>query len=170
MRRSALMFAALFWFAAIPLHARDPQQLRLNWEEVDPHIAGKKVSLVLPDGTHIAGKALAVEPAGLRMKVKKSSNTSAQPKGEQLIPRNAISVLRIADYRKLGRLLVTTGALAVAGGIVAGSEINIYEGPALIAVPAAIAAGMVGTGFAGYYAGKAIDKRVTEIWIAPDAK
>ena len=52
--------------------------------------------------------------------------------------------------------------------MIAASDIGVYEGPAIIIVPAVIAAGMVGLAFAGYYTGKAIDKRVVEIKILPD--
>ncbi len=144
-----------------------PQQVRLTWGELEPSVAKKKVAFVLPDGTQVKGKVIAVEPDGLRMKVTDSSNRQSQPKGNQLIPRRVVSVLQVTDYRKLGRLLGTAGAVATAAAIVAAQDIDIYEGPALIIVPAVAAGGTVGAGIGGYYLGKALDKRVTEIHIVP---
>jgi hypothetical protein len=161
---SALMFcAACSWARA----GAAPRQAQLRWDELDARIANKKVALVLPDGTHVEGKVIRVEPDGLRMDVRKSSDRNAQPKGSHLIPRRAVSFLRVTDYRKLGRLLGTTGAIALAAGIVAAQEIDLYEGPLVVIVPAVAAAGTAGAGVGGYYLGKSLDKRVTEIRVVP---
>jgi len=56
-------------------------------------------------------------------------------------------------------------AAAIAGGIIAAQQIDVYEGPMVIIVPVAIAGGIGGSAIGGYYAGKAYDKRVTEISI-----
>ena len=149
---------------ALPLWG-EPQQVRMKWEDLGARLPKHKVALVLPDGTHVQGKVLEVEAGGLRLNVSKTSNRAVQPKGRHLIPRQSVSVLRVTEYRKLGRLLVTTGALAAAAGIVAGNYPDIYEGPALIAVPAVVAGGMTGIAIGGYYAGKAVDKKVTEILV-----
>ena len=67
----------------------------------------------------------------------------------------------------MGRLLVTAGALAIAGGIVAAKYPDLYEGSVIVIVPAVTAAGMIGVAIGGYYAGKALDKKVTEIRVEP---
>jgi hypothetical protein len=145
-----------------------PQQARLKWGELGPAVAGKNVAFILPDGTHVRGKAIAVEPDGLRMKVTHTSNRQSQPKGRHVVPRQAISLLQVTDYRKLGRLLGTAGAVAAAAGIVAAHDIDIYEGPLVVIVPVVAVAGTAGAGVGGYYLGKAFDKRVAEIRIVPD--
>ena len=163
-----MMVALLLCMSQGLVWSKEPQQLRLKWGELGSRLTKQKVALVLPDGTHIEGKAIAVEEAGLRMKVSKTSNRSVQPKGRHLIPRPSRSVLRVTGYRKIGRLLGTTGALAIAGAIVATNYPDLYEGPVVIIVPAVVAGGMVGAAVGGYYTGKAFDKRVTEIRIEPD--
>ena len=150
-----------------PAAARDAQQLQLKWEELGPRIANKKVEFVLPDGTQVAGRAIAAEPEGLRLNISKSSDRHVQPKGKQLIPRDRIPLIRVTEYRKAGRLIGTFGAVGLAAGIAAASYPDLYEGAVLIVVPAVVAAGIVGAAVGGYYTGKALDKRVIEIHIVP---
>ena len=166
MQRSVIMLTTLLCGCALA----EPRQLRLKWDELPAAITDKKVAFVLPDGTHVEGKVLAVEPDGLRMKVAKSSDRSTQPKGMHLVPRQAVSLLRVTDYHKMGRLLGTAGAVALTAGIAAASYPDIYEGPLLIIVPSVMAGGIAGSAVGGYYAGKAFDKKVTEIRIVPDGK
>ena len=97
--------------------------------------------MALPGGVYIEGKVVEVEPSGLRLKISRTSDRAVQPKGEHLIPRQSVSVLHIAEYRKLGRLLGTLGAAAAAAGIAAANYPDLYEGPVTIAVPAVVAAG-----------------------------
>jgi hypothetical protein len=107
----------------------------LKWDYLAPWIDHRKVAFILPDGTSVAGKVMAVEPDALRLKVTYSSNRRVQPKGRRVIPRRSLSVLRVTEYRKKGRLPGTLGAAAWAGGIaaVAGdkhvTEIRIEQGP-----------------------------------------
>ena len=98
----------------------------------------------------------------------KTSDRRAVPKGETLVPQKAVSVVRVTDYRKIGRILCTLGAVAVSAIAVATADIDLYEGPAVILVPAVSVAGTVGLGVAGYYVGKRIDKRVVDIRVVPD--
>lgn len=146
----------------------EPRRLQFPWNELGPRITGRKVALVLPDGTHIEGKVRKVEPEALRLKVSKTSDRKVLPKGERLVPRQSVSLLRVTEYRKRGRLLVTTGALAVTAGIVAATYPDLYEGTVVVVVPAVTAAGLVGAGLGGYFAGKRLDKTVTEIQVLPD--
>jgi hypothetical protein len=145
----------------------EPQQLRLKWEELGARLPNKKIAFVLPDGTRVEGKVLSVQADGLQLKVSKSSDKKAQPKGKHLIPRASISVVQVTEYRKIGRLVGTAGAAAIAAGILAANYPDLYEGPAVIAVPVLGAAGSAGAAVAGYYAGKAFDKRVTQIRVEP---
>jgi hypothetical protein len=143
----------------------EPRQLQLKWNELGPRVEGRKIALVLPGGTYIEGKVQAVEHDGLRLRVSKTSDHKAQPRGSHLIPRQSVSTLRVTEYRKIGRLLVTIGAIAAAAGIAAASYPDLYEGPLIIIVPAVTAGGIAGAAVGGYYAGKRLDKRVTEIRI-----
>jgi hypothetical protein len=75
----------------------------------------------------------------------------------------------VTEYRKIGRLLFTLGALATAGAFVAlgARDSGLTEGPLVAIVPILGAAGTAGIGVGAYYFGKAVDKRVTDIRIAP---
>ena len=164
--RMTTMVAALLWISQGLALGGEPRQLQLKWSALDPAIAGRKVALVLPGGTHIEGKVLRAEPEGLRLKIAKTSDRKAQPKGEHLIPRQSVSVLRYTEYRRIGRLIGTLALpAAVAAGVVAGAPPYLEGGT--IAIVAAIGAGCVaGAAIGGYYIGKRVDTRVTEIRIA----
>jgi hypothetical protein len=150
--------------------AADPPTLKLHWRELSSYVEGRKVALALPGGAAIEGKAHGADAAGLRLRVTKTSDRNVLRKGEQTIPRESVSVLRVTRYRKLGRILCTAGGAAAAGLAVAAQSIDTYEGPAVIAAPAITAGGVIGVGVAGYYIGKRIDRHVTEIRIVPDGK
>ena len=145
-------------------------QVRLRWNELDSHVTGKKVAMVLPDGTALKGKVRGVAPTGLQLDISKTSNKRVQPKGLHTIPRQLVSVMQTTEYRKMGRIVCTVGALAVAGALVARaatSSSSQLEGPLAIVLPAVGVVGTAGAGVAGYFFGKAIDKRVTVIRIVP---
>jgi hypothetical protein len=148
----------------------EPRQLQLKWNELGPRIENRKVALVLAGGTYIEGKVQRVVPDGLWLRISKTSDHMAQPKGSHLIPRQSVSMLQVTEYRKLARLLVTAGAVAAVAGIAAANYPDLYEGPAVVAVPAVTAAGVIGGAVAGYYAGKRLDKRVVEIRIAAEGQ
>jgi hypothetical protein len=149
---------ALAAFTTTTCFAGEPRQLDLRWNELGNRLGRSKVALVLPDATRVKGRVHGVEAEGLRLKTSK---------GETLIPRKSVKFLRVIEYRSIGRLACTVGAIAAAAAItVAGSQ-DIYEGSLLIIVPAVGAAGTVGAGVGGYYLGKALDKKVTEIRVIP---
>ena len=169
--RLPIVLVALLAMSRSLLWGGEPRQLQLKWSELGPRIEDRKVALVLPGGTYVEGKVQRVVPDGLWLRVSKTSDHQAQPKGSHLIPRPSISMLQVTDYRVFGRLLVTAGAIAAVAGIVAASNPDVSEGPGIVAIPIIAAAGIVGAALAGYHAGKKLDKRVIEIRIvAEDGK
>ena len=160
-----IVLIAMIGMSQSLLWGGEPRQLQLKWNELGPRIEDKRVALVLPRGTYIEGKVQVVGSDGLWLRISKTSDRKAQPKGMHLIPRQSVSMLQLTEYRKLARLLVTAGAVAVAAGIVAANHPDLYEGPAIVIVPAVTAAGMAGVAVGAYYAGKRLDKQVTEIRI-----
>ena len=165
--RPLTALGALLWAGAAWAGQAEPASLK--WSELGPRITGKKVSLVLPDGTHVQGKVRGVDPAGLRLDISKSSDKTVQPKGVHTISRQLVSVVRVTEYRKSGRLLFTLGAIAAAGACAARGALDsgLSEGPMVVVLPVVAAAGTAGAGVGGYYFGKAVDKRVTVIRVAP---
>lgn len=156
---------ALLWAGQGIAQAGEPDRIQLKWSELGPRVDGRKVALVLPGGTHVEGKVRGVEPEGLRLRVSKTSDRDAMPKGTQLIPRQSVSVLRVTEYRKRGRILGTLAAAGTAAAIAAATYPDLYEGTVIIVVPAVVAGGITGAAIGGYYIGKAADKRVTEILV-----
>ena len=150
------------------LWAGEPRQLQLKWSELGPRIEDRKVALVLSGGTYIEGKVQRVVPDGMWLRVSKTSDRQAQPKGSHLIPRLSVSMLQVTDYRKVARVLVTAGAVAAVAGIVAASNPDVSEGPGIVAIPVIAAAGIIGAAVGGYHAGKRLDKRVIEIRIVAE--
>jgi hypothetical protein len=166
--RRNLARAIALLIAPGPLWGGAPDQAQLTWNELGPRIADRKIALVLPGGAFIEGRVQGVLQDGLRVRVTKTSDRRTLRKGEQLIPRQSVSVLRVTEYRKLGRILAVTGTLGAAAGIVAANKPDIYGGPLLIIVPAVVAGGMVGLAVGSYYAGKRLDRSVTEIRIVQE--
>ncbi len=134
-RQFLAAFGALLW--AGTAWAGQAGQASLRWSELGPRVTGKKVALVLPDGTSVQGKVRGVDPAGLRLDISKTSDRRTQPKGVYTIPRQSVSVLRVTEYRKIGRLLFTAGALATAGAIAArgAHDATFSEGSLVVVVP-----------------------------------
>jgi hypothetical protein len=156
-------FGALLWACAAWAG-----QISIPWSELAPRTTGKTVQLVLPDGATVQGKVRGAGSDGLLLDVSKTSDKRAHPKGIGTIPRSSVSVLQLTEYRKIGRLAFTLGSLAAAGALLSlGARDSSLEGPLVIILPVAGAAGTAGIGVGAYYFGKAVDKRVTEIRIVP---
>lgn len=149
------------------LWAANRMELSLRWSELEPNIAGKNVRMVLPNGAHIEGRALGVQPEALIVKITKTSDKKVQPKGEVSLPRSAVSVLQVMNYSVRWRIIGTTIApvlVAVAGTAAAFNGVgDFYEDlPKIIGF---CSAGMLGSGVGGYFLGKRADRHVTTIRI-----
>ncbi|HWB84759.1 MAG TPA: hypothetical protein VG675_11510 [Bryobacteraceae bacterium] len=167
-RTLAVMIAALVSMSQGMALADDAGALELKWSELEAHVAGRRVEMVLPAGARIEGKVLQVAPDGLRMRVRKTSDRSVQPKGEALIARQSVSVLHVTEYHKLGRLIFGLGLPLAIAAIVASKTPWTEEG-ATIPLAAGVGGGaVIGGAIGGYYIGKSIDRHVTEIRIARD--
>ncbi len=161
--------AVVLWIGPGLLTAAGQYHVAVKWTALEPWVADSKVALVmLPSGTHIQGKVRVVQQDGLRMRVTKTSDKKVMRKGEQLIPRQSVSLLRVTNHGIKWRMLCTLGAVAAAGIAVGSQDIGVYEGPAVAIVPAVVAGGMVGLGFGGYYIGKRLDKETIDIRIIPE--
>lgn len=171
MKRALVTFCAFLLSLPGSLAASGrTERISLHWSELGPYVTGHKVALVVPGGTSVEGKVREVNADGLRLRVSKTSDRKVLGKGEQVIPRQSVSVLHVTSYRALARVLCAVGGAAAAGIAVGAQDIDTYEGPLVVIVPAVTAAGIVGAGVGGYFIGKRIDKRVTEIRILPDAR
>lgn len=144
----------------------ESRPLELKWGELSPIIGGRRVQLVLPEGTVIKGEAVTVREEALVVDVKGTSNAKAYPKGSATIPRASVTLIQVERQRgSWGRKLGTV--VGVLSGIVLGgyvATVTADSAGAGIATFLGIAsAGTVG----GYYAGKQVDRKVTVIKIVP---
>jgi hypothetical protein len=146
--------------------AAGKQRKELAWAELGPAIAGKKIQLVLPGGVEIQGNVLGVEPEALRLDVTKTSDKKVIRKGENSIPRPAVSTIRISRYTKRWRLLLTPG---LPGTLMLAMTVAIAHYPYTADPRKVIPIGMavtVSSTMAGYYVGKHLDRQeLTEIKI-----
>ena len=143
--------------AATPLH--------LPWEGLTI-VVGKTVSIAMPSGSVITGKAVTLDPDALVVDVTRTTNPKACPKGSVRVPRASLRVLQMRTKGTLYRVLGTAGGLAA--GFIAGGATAIaidwndrHPGPAVGAFLAIMAGGTA----AGYYAGNSADQRWTLIRI-----
>jgi hypothetical protein len=82
----------------LPVLADGAPLLRVSWEGLNV-IIGHTVSIAMPGGAIVAGKATAVESDTLVVSVAKTTDRSAYPKGPLRVPRAA---LRRLDMVKKG--------------------------------------------------------------------
>ncbi len=151
---------ALLWLAPAALLAGGNREFSLTWKDLAPLAVERNAVAVLTDGAQLKGKVLAVEPEGLRMQVTGTSRRAAWGKGETLVPRAAVTELRVSRTTKHWRAI---GA-AIGGGIgapIAGTlhvAMNNEGGSSpLLALIVVVPAGL------GYLAGWAADRNTVTI-------
>lgn len=153
-RLLAAHFVLLFFSA--PIFAGTDDQRQIAWSDL-PMIFAKNIRIVMPDGTRIEGKAVALETDALAVQVTKTTNVNDYPKGRLLVPRATLQAFDIRNptyhWRVVGTVL---GALA---GIVAVAAIALTQGGNDTPVGAWIAGGAIPV--AGYFLGQRADQRVT---------
>jgi hypothetical protein len=144
--------------------AADVKELR--WNELAPLIAGNRAEVTLVDGSRVKGEALAVREDTLVMDIRRSSGPTRFAKGNGLVPRPKVDVIKVERRSgTVGRVLGTVG------GVLAGMTLAFYAvfamdsgGGGAIATYIGI---VVGFTAAGYYLGQAIDRRTTTIKVVP---
>lgn len=164
MSRSSVAVLLLLGLVVCPAEARGPRQQRMPWEALGPVVEGKKISMVMPDGTEIRGKVLAVESDGLRMKMSWTTNVLSVAMGEQLIPRDAVSVMKVQRRGWKWRAILTAAAPVLVVSAIAAAAGDLPEQGA--EGGGAIAAGALGSMAIGYYAGWKLDGQDMLIEIA----
>lgn len=140
--------------------------LEVKWSELTALVTGHPVTLTLTDGTFVKGEAVAIREDAILMDV--STAVKGYAKGSGSVPRNSVVLIDLQRTRgSWGRTLGTV--IGVLGGISLGAYVdarnlwNISAGQATGTFVGIAAAGAV----AGYFTGRAIDKRVTHLKIVP---
>jgi hypothetical protein len=155
---------------AVPLLADAAAPIHVKWEGLTV-VVGKKVSIAMPGGAVIAGKATSVESDALVVVVKRTSDRTSYPKGVLRVPRATLHRFEIETKGKVGRIVGTPLGLIV-GGVCGGLAALVIEGGlfnddnpagAATALIGITAAGTVG----GYLLGNSADKHWTPVEILP---
>ncbi|MEQ1948212.1 MAG: hypothetical protein ABL995_13540 [Bryobacteraceae bacterium] len=139
--------------------------LELRWSELSTAVTGKTVEMVLPGAVTVKGEVAAIREDALVLDVHKSSDNKAQPKGNAVIPRASVSVIKIEEHgtnwRTMGTVVGAIGGLPLGGYIAAKTTDSAGAGIAIFAVVASVAT------LAGRMAGGNVDRRVKMIRVLP---
>jgi hypothetical protein len=125
--------------------------------------------MVLPDGALLEGNPVGVRPEALELDVYKTSDKRAHPRGAATIPREAVKVVDIRPRRRRGRLIGVIVPLLVGAAMAGGGVARSVEGPMYELLAAGGLTMGVG-GPAGYFIGRAIDRRFERFVIVPEEK
>jgi len=86
--------------------------LQVPWSMLGETIRGRKVVLQLADGETVRGRVSKVTTTSLVVKVKKTSDLVAYPKGETQIPRESVARIEMRRHSPGKRALLGIGAFA----------------------------------------------------------
>jgi hypothetical protein len=162
---SAVLPIALLMVPGIGLARAKPLEVR--WNELAPMVTGHVVTLTLTDGMQVKGQAVAVREDALLLNV--SSPVPGYEKGNGSVPRGSVVSIDVKRERGIGgRALGTVvGAL---GGMGLGAWVDARNNVLrhTVGEDAGTFIGIAAGGaMAGYFAGRAIDNKVTHIRVVP---
>jgi uncharacterized protein YcfJ len=155
---------------AAPLLADAAAPMHVKWEGLSV-VTGHTVSIAMPGGAVIIGKATSVESNALVVDVRKTSDRAAYPKGVVRVPRATLHRFEIETKGKVGRSVATPMGFVVGAGAGMGAWIGVQGGilnndnptGAAVALIGLTAVGTVG----GYFIGNSVDKHWTPVEILP---
>src|ERR1035441_8831290 len=112
---------------AVPLLANAAAPMHVKWEGLTV-VTGNTVSIAMPGGAVITGKATSVESEALVVDVRKTSDRTAYPKGVVRVPRATLHRLEMQTKGKVGRAVGTPVGFVVGFGAGLGAWIGIQGG------------------------------------------
>ena len=141
--------------------------LEVRWNELAPIVTGHSVILTLTDGMQVKGQAVAVREDALLLNV--SSPVPGYEKGNGSVPRGSVVSIDVKRERgiggrALGTVAGTLGGMGLGAWVDARNNVLRHSLGEDAGTFIGIAAGGA---VAGYFAGVAIDKRVTHIRLVP---
>ena len=162
-RRTASGIAVLLCLA-LPLESiAAPKELRTTWRELAGVAAGKKISIVLPDGARLRGNVLAVENDKLVLDVTKTSDTRTFPKGTTSLPRASVRSFTMVQTRTLWKIIGT--AIGLGGGLAIAAPVNAYAHNEGDGAPLAVATIIAVPTALGFLAGWKADRKTVTVKI-----
>ena len=139
--------------------------IELKWEELNTAINGHSIELTLPGATTIKGEVVAVRDDGLVLDIKKTSDKKTFPRGNGLIPRGSITLLKLerhgSNWRTTGTILGVLGGVSIGGYVAAKTAKSGGSGIAIFIATASTVS------VAGRAAGGAADRSTRMIRIVP---
>ena len=155
MRRYLSILLTALFFLPGPALAGPPQQRQITWQGLS-EIIGRKVRIVMPEGSRIEGNVLDVESDALVVDVRNTSNKSLYPKGRFLVPRATLRALEV-NHPTYHWRAVGAGLMAIPSFVLVLFAAYVKDaGPRT-----GLAAGAVALPVIGYLLGRAADRRVT---------
>jgi len=155
---------------AAPLLADAAALMHVKWEGLTV-VTGKTVSVAMPGGAVITGKATSVESDALVVDVRKTSDRTAYPKGVVRVPRATLHRFEMQTKGKVGRSVATPMGFLVGFGAGLGAAVAIQGGILNNNNPTGAAAAWIGLAAAGtvggYFIGNSVDKHWTPVEILP---
>jgi hypothetical protein len=136
----------------------ETKPLELRWAELAPLIQGRRVQLILPEGTSLEGQAVVVRDDALVMDVGKFSGSKSYRKGSAAVPRESVTLIKVRGTRgSWGKNLGSV--IGVIAGVVVGTYVAAtVSSSAATGIPLflGIAGGLT---VGGYHTGREIDRR-----------
>ena len=132
--------------------------LSLRWSELAALITAQRAEVITDRGT-VKGDVVTVRDEGLLIDVKSASNAQAYSKGNGVIPRNSIALIKLERRpgswgRNLGSVVGVISGLVVGGYITGNVADSAGTGiPLFLGLMTCITT-------AGYYAGKQLDTQI----------
>jgi len=140
--------------------------VELKWSELNTAIYGQSVELTLPGAFKIRGEVVAVRDDALVLDIRRTSDARAFPKGNAVVPRASVTLLKLeqqrgSHWRAMGTVIGVLGGVVVGTYIAAKTASSPGPGIAIFIATASAAS------IAGNVAGGAADRKTRLIRIVP---
>jgi len=160
-RRTANRARSLALLLAVPLLANSATPMHVKWEGLMV-VVGKTVSIAVPGGAVITGKATGVESDALVVDVKKFSDRAAYPNGVVRAPRATLYRFEMETKGKVGRIVGTPLGLIAGfmGGVGAalGTQGGIFGNEHQTAAATALIGLTAGGAIGGHFLGNSVNR------------
>ena len=137
--------------------------VELKWNELTTVIYQKTVELTLPNAVTVKGHVAAVREDGLVLEIKRTSDSKAFPKGNGMIPRASVTLLKLekrgSNWRTMGTVIGVIGGVALGGYVAARTADSAGSGLSILVATASASS------IAGNLAGGAVDRKTSLIRI-----
>ena len=145
----------------------ESQVRTLTWSELSEYVQPDwTVRVVLPDSNQVQGRGAMFTPEALTLQIVKTSNRTLYPKTSMKIPREQVHTIDVRENRCRARLIGVLAPLAAGAGIGIGVGLSADFLAAEVGALVGIGIAVVG-GVAGYFAGRAIDRRFHRVAVKP---